>query len=345
MSVFIQGAERKQSNHERVFCFTMRKLALIVPCLWSMLLITLAPAITAAEPKEPISISAEVRAGYGYDSNVVIDDVDLATRQSDQFVDIGLTGSFRYEAPEGTDYLLNGSVSEKLYSSFDEFNGRLAVLTAAVEKEVGKATIGLNLRHIDYHLNGESFLKMDQISPTISWFPGKRTYLRIAYTIGSESFADSDERGNDQHQLDLTGYFFLRGLRRYMTLSLQGTSEEADVGYFDNNTRVLRVTYQDEINLLDKVSRLKVEVRREERVYDGLPGPFLGEPLPNERLFNEKRRDARNLLQFEWTFPINKLVDLSAEASIADNKSNQATADYGRRYFQLTFRYKLAPAE
>lgn len=298
----------------------MLRLILILACLS-------APLAGAEDADSRIQWSAEAELGYGYDSNVALDDVDFNTSAGDQFADLRLSGGLKVETERQVSATVDLTVSEKRYNSFDEFNGRLGLLSAGLERSYEHVSAGIDARYIDYRLDGEAFLDIWQIAPHLGFFPSQRTYLRVTWEYSDESFGDSPERDNQEHRLSLLGYYFVSGLRQHFTLRLQFAESDADNALFDLSSRDIRLTYNHE---LAGGARFRVGYRYQWRDYDEVPQPLTG----------RYREDRRQRIELSFSQPITKQLSVVFEAFSNDFGSNLDSADYDQQIYQLSLKYK-----
>lgn len=295
----------------------MRKVCLVVLVFASL------PALG----ESGLDWSGEIDIGYGYDSNVAVDDVDLATQAGDQFVDVTVSGGLDYSTDRGS--LSAGLVlGGKYYNRFDEFDGRLSMLSVGVERELGGLDLGFNVRHIDYRLDHDAFLSLTQISPTLAWFPSRRTYVRAALEFSDEDFETDSARDNRQRRLSLRGFFFMNGLKRYLSMRIQHTSDDADDGLFDNDAWEAALTYRHE---LPSGLAFETGYRYQRRDYDEELHPLLGAYRDDRR----RRFEAR----LEW--PLSEKLVAVAGVHRNDYRSNLASADYDQRVYEISLKYEL----
>lgn len=288
---------------------------------------------TAKENTEDSSVdfSSDIEVGYGYDTNVAIDDVDLNTSQGDQFADLKLSAQVRVETENDASFSASVILSEKKYNTFDLFDGRLSLTSLGVEKEFSKVNAGLSLRYIDYQLDGAGFLDMVQVAPSLSGFPSKKTYIRSVYEYSDESFDRSPERDNHQHKIALAGYYFINGLRRYMTLRIQAARNSADDDIFAHDAAEIRLAYHQNIRLFERDASLKVSYRYQRRDYDEAVEPTIG----------RFREDRRHRYEMDFEFPVTPSFSIITEVSSNDYQSNLDSADYSQRVFQVTLKYSF----
>ncbi len=300
-------------------------------CRFTLFLLLVASQSCWGAEENGVQWSGDIDLGYGYDSNVAIDDVDLNTSRGDQFLDLNLGGRVKLESKSGSSVSASISLDEKKYNSFDEFDGRLAIVSLTGEREFPGKTLSLAMRYIDYQLDHDGFLDIVQVSPAVSWFPSKKTFLRFAYEFSDESFDRSTGRDNEQHKVGVTGYYFMNGLQRYVTLRTQFSQDDADDRLFDNDTWEIRLSYEQKLKLLDEQTTLKLAYRYQKRDYEEAVNPSVG----------GFRRDKRHRYELEIEHPINKAATLSLKVSSSDYDSNLESADYSQETVELTLGYKL----
>ena len=192
-----------------------------------------------AEAKDNLELSAEVEVGYGYDSNVSVDDVDLNTNIGDQFIDLRFSSDLVFKIQESTKMSAGLTVSDRLYDTFDEFDGLLSLASLAVSHQKGDWEYGFITRYIDYQLDGSELLAMTQISPSLAWFPSKRTYLYLNYERSIEAYRENSQRNNDRDEVGAAFYYFIKGLRQYITIQADVAKEKAKTSFFGTRFYVL----------------------------------------------------------------------------------------------------------
>ncbi len=295
----------------------------------SVLLFTVVQPANAQE-KSKLEWSSDLEASYGYDSNVSVDDVDFSISQGDQFANFKVGG--RMELDRGDEeYTASLSVSEKLYDTFDEFDGRLTLARGSAEKKVGRYTLDMTGRYIDYRLDNEAFIDMYQLAPSISWFPTKRVFLRFAYQYSDESFDRNSGRDNDRHEFGGTAYYFMNGIRQYVSARLQYAEEGADDDEFSNDEVRFRLAYHQRFKMFGKEARLKLAYRYLTRDFDDIINPEIG----------EKRDDDRHRYEIELEVPINEAFSVSLDLVSNDNQSNLPSADYRHEVYQIGVKYEF----
>lgn len=278
---------------------------------------------------ETLSFGAEIELGYGYDSNVSVDDVDLSTSIGDQFADIQLSADTTYKARNNIELSVNLALSEKLYNSFNEFDGSLALASLSAGKEVGNFEFGFLAHYIDYKLDNDGFLTLSQLSPTVAWFYKKKSYLHLAYERTNESYERESDRDNSRDGIRASFYYFINGLRKYFSVQAEIGKKEANALIFDNEVWQIEVSYFNQISVLSRDSTIKLAYLRQERDYRESINPSIG----------DFRGDQRHRYEIELTMPFKKPWSLSSKVIYNNYKSNLTSSDYTQQIYQMTLKY------
>ena len=278
-----------------------------------------------------LSTSAEFDVGYGYDSNVSVDDVDLSTNIGDQLYDLRVAGDLKYEVNDELSFSGGLTLTDKRYDTFDQYDGRLTLATIAATKKSGALEWGLTARFIDYQLDGDGLLELKQVSPTLSWFPSKKTFVRVSYELSDESYDANRGRDNDRDELGFSFYYFVSGLRHYVTLQAEVAREVATTDQFSKDVRQLRLAWYRRLDVFGRNARFKLGYRYQERDYDEGVNVSIG----------DFRADTRHRYEVELDVPLNKHWSVRSEVVYNDYESNFQSADYTQQMYQITVKYKF----
>lgn len=308
----------------------MRRLCLQYDAAMRRLLLFLFLFLSSPGYAEKISYSSRLALGYGYDTNVLVDDVDLATEQGDQFTDLSLAGGLEKDFGDSITVTADIALSSKQYRTFDDFDGQLALASFSLQKKLSSVDLGLTVRHVDYQLDGEGFLHFTQAGPSVSWFPSKTIFIRGAYEYSDETFDDEMSRNNHQHKASLRSYWFLRGLKQYVLLHFQHSRDEAADFSFDNHSSEVSLRYRQEIALWARDVTVEIGFRYQERDYRKF-----------DETLDAHREDRRRRLDLSLEWPLTDKTSLECRISSSDYRSNLESADYKQNVYALTLKYEL----
>jgi hypothetical protein len=179
----------------------------------------------ADAPKPEADLNAS--AGYRYDSNVNIAELDQSSGEADNAVllEVGVNGRF----PLSEKFSLNAGYkfTSTRYAVFSEYDLAMHNLQAELVYRIGRGQAGLAANRFAVQLAGDGFVDVTQLSPNVSRLFANRYYLRAAYTRAEKSYADLATRDavNDSFRGD--AYFLLDGMDRHIAINIQGESEDA----------------------------------------------------------------------------------------------------------------------
>jgi hypothetical protein len=284
-----------------------------------------------------IRFTADAAAGLEYDSNVNLVDLDTNTGQADTafLADLGFGSEIaltdRASLELGYDY------SQTRYSEFSSFN--LAIHRAFAELEYRTSVIdaGIALHDIDARLDGEGYLDMRRVSPSVSRLFGERLYLRGAFIRTDKDHAADPGRSaaNDAYSGD--AYFFLDGTRRYVALGYTAASEDAVNDDFDYDGGLLKLKYALRMEWrgvdVELNSRLQLERRDYRQLLDAQTSPLLP---PN----GERRTDDRFRAGLGLDIPIAEWLTVENAIDYTSVDSNLETAAFD----EISYSVKLAAA-
>lgn len=287
----------------------------------------LAPAATA----EVIEGGVTFELGIGRDSNVAIDDLDLSISQGDHFTDIGGSLDLKYSPDERTDLGASLTVSEKAYHEFSEFDGQLVLASLRADRKIGDVTAGLTLRDINYDLDESRFLRLQQVAPSLSWFPAQKVYVRLDYEWSDETYFVAPDRNNEQQSLSLSTYLFINGLRHYWTVRGKFSRDKADNPTFSNDARELRLLYHRGFSLMKADASIDLIYRFQQRNFMEAREPTI----------DDFRIDRRGRYEARLNIPVGERFEISLRYSSADYRSNLDAAAFSQNLFQLKLSYEV----
>jgi hypothetical protein len=261
----------------------------------------------------------DARVGGQYDSNVALIDLDSSSGEPDLStrVEAGIgvkakltndtSISFAYDY-SGTDYATYSEYDLDLHHGRVTLNSRFQAFDA-----------GLSVDRYDGALDGEDYLSLTQVSPSIARLFGTRWYLRGAWLRTQKTYATLASRDADMTAFRGDVYFLLDGMRRYLAFGTQLGDENAFDAAYDFDSTQATLTYGRELGFSATDVRLKVQLRYEERDYTAA--------VPNE---GESRLDRRLRMKIGTTFPFSEHVSLETWLEHTHNESNTAEANLDR---------------
>jgi hypothetical protein len=274
-------------------------------------------------------LSAEVRAGLEYDSNVSVEEVDQSSGQSDYAA--VFDGQLKYKSPltQESKVSLGYDFSQSLYDEFSVVDRQTHMLSAGFSSDLEKVDLGANYRYIYSRLDGDKFLTMHQVSPYLSAFLTREWFWRGAYRFSDKKIDQNPGRDATYHSGELDVYYFVNGLRSYFNLGYRYKDEEAETSQFDYTGHRLKLRYVQRFDFFTRQAKATLALRYEDRDYSSLT-PGIG----------EKREDERYRADAELEIPLGKQAAISIYYRYNDNQSNLPSVDYDQYVAGSQFLYR-----
>lgn len=275
------------------------------------------------------AVAINLGAGYEYDSNVAVLELDTSTNAGDRsaLLDFGVAydkpGAGRFDVQAGYDF------SQSLHDDFDEFDVRIHRGSATLSYDLGRVDIGASLQHADAELDGNDFLTLEQISPYLSKLIGQRLFLRFAYAHSDKSFDGNPTRAATADTLSSDVYVFVDGLTTYLLFGYRDDHEDAVDAQLDYGGAMYRVQLTKRLNR-ERELTLRTSLRVENRDYK-YPNSSIGAP----------RRDDRTQFEVSLELPVGERATTQLVYEHADNRSNLPSVDFAEDVVSVRFRARF----
>ncbi|MEQ8204793.1 MAG: surface lipoprotein assembly modifier [Woeseia sp.] len=263
----------------------------------------------AQEPKADFSVNA--KAGYQYDSNVSIRELDENTGQADNALLLELGIDSRVPLSHSLSINAGYRYSQSAYQQFSEFDTALHQLHAEARYRIAGFDTGLALRHFAAGLDGDRFLDIRQVSPSVARLLGNKLYLRGAYTQASKTYADHESRNADNNASDVDAYFLLDGMRHYLAFGYRLEHEDAMNPELDFAGDRLKLGYGRQFEQVHIKALLALENRDYRNVTESL---------------GIARRDERLRASMEASLPVGQHFSFGLKAQYVEIDSNLESA-------------------
>jgi len=259
----------------------------------------------------------ELAAGYAWDDNVGLDEVERATGESDEVTSLEIQGSAEFSFDDRASVRISAGLVDDSYRQFSQVDRRTESLGINLETQLGKATVGVNWFDVSADLDDEAFLTYERISPYVAGFLSKQWFLRGEYVYGEKTIARRPGREADSHSVSIDSYYFIQGLKRYAVLGYTFRVDNARANRYDYDSHALKLRYVHRESLANLPLELELEGKFEDRRYKS-PDPFI----------QTEREDTRLRLSAELRFLITEYASVSVHVKNSDYDSNLPTASY-----------------
>ena len=271
------------------------------------------PQLASAETK----LDVELAAGYAWDDNVGLDELERATGESDEVTSLEIQGSAEFSFDDRASVRISAGLVDDSYRQFSQVDRRTESLGINLETQLGKATVGINWFDVSADLDDEAFLTYERISPYVAGFLSKQWFLRGEYVYGEKTIARRPGREADSHSVSIDSYYFIQGLKRYAVLGYTFRVDNARANRYDYDSHALKLRYVHRESLANLPLELELEGKFEDRRYKS-PDPFI----------QTEREDTRLRLSAELRLLITEYVSVSVHLKNSDYDSNLPTASY-----------------
>ena len=188
---------------------------------------------------------------------------------------------------------------------------------------------GVSLYYILARLDGDKFLELYRVSPSVSGFLAKKWFARGAYVYFNKSIEERPDRDADTNAGELDLYYFRRGLRSYFNLGYRYKDEDAEASEFDYSSNSIKLRYIHRWEMFSRLAKLELSWRYEDRDYDGITPSI-----------DEQRNDERHRWRGDFEIPIIGNSALQIYYAYSDNESNYPQSDYTQTLVGTRFLYR-----
>lgn len=268
---------------------------------------------------EEAVLSFDIAIGAEIDSNVSVNEIDQNTSEEDtaSFVDLGF--GIEKEFTETLSANITYDFSQSAYSEFSDFNLTLHTINGMISKTINDITGDINVAYAKSALDGQDFLTLTKISPSLSSFIGRRFYIRAGLDFTKKEFILNSERNADADGLLGSLFYFINGTRTYLSTTYTYSEEIAQNSEFDYYSDTIRLSIQHDITLWDRDWEFGFGYRMQKRYY------------ANEtQSINQRRKDTRQRISLEMEIPFGENYFLGFDFSYDDNQSNLQAAHYNQ---------------
>ena len=259
----------------------------------------------------------ELAAGYAWDDNVGLDELERATGESDEVTSLEIQGSAEFSFDDRASVRISAGLVDDSYRQFSQVDRRTESLGINLETQLGKATVGINWFDVSADLDDEAFLTYERLSPYVAGFLSKQWFIRGEYVYGEKTIARRPGREADSHSVSIDSYYFIQGLKRYAVLGYTFRLDNARANRYDYDSHALKLRYVHRESLANLPLGLELEGKFEDRRYKS-PDPFI----------RTEREDTRLRLSAELRLLITEYASVSVHIKNSDYDSNLPTASY-----------------
>ncbi|KWV95499.1 outer membrane beta-barrel protein [Erythrobacter sp. AP23] len=261
--------------------------------------------------------SLELEAGTIYDSQLVVDEIDVEQAEGDVAFRFGADVEYQPVDTDSFELEFGYDFGQSVYLDFDEFNLQSHVADVNASTRIGGARVGARYAFSHFRLGGDGLFDMHTVTPSVSGFVADGLFARAFYTYNDKDFATLDGRDATGNQVGASLFKFFADNAGFVSISGRWEDEDTVDPQFDYSGFVVGADLRVPIAGGRDGPRLQFGVDYRDRDYDSIT-PSIGEIRTEDRF----RGDV------ELTVPISERFSVEVGYRYTDRNSNLPSADY-----------------
>lgn len=287
-------------------------------------------ALSAAAPiqakDDAFNWSGKLQAGYQYDSNVNIRELDQNTERSDQALVTEAQLGLQWRPWRKLEVKAGAQHSDYAYQEFDAFDLAITTLNGEVSYDFDVVKVGMSRHDADAKLAGSDFLDYQLDTLYLSRLWGQQWFTRFAYEDTDKQFANLNERDATATAYSGDIYWFTPSAKSFITIGYTDHDETAADQQFSYDGSTLRLRWQTRAPLWGNEHTWQLGWQLENRDYM--------QAMPAR---NSARNEQRQSVQAKWQIPLGEVFRFTPKLEYVDNQSNLADVDYQETTASLNF--------
>jgi hypothetical protein len=151
----------------------------------------LLPALPVMAGEKGPDFGFKASAGYQYDSNVNVAELDTNTGEADSALLLNAGVDAALPLTKNLSFNVGYDYSQTSYQEFPAFDVAMHHGLAELAYDIAGFNTGLTFDRFDVRLDGDRFLEIDQVSPSVARLFGETFYLRGAFTRAGKRYANA----------------------------------------------------------------------------------------------------------------------------------------------------------
>jgi Tfp pilus assembly protein PilF len=261
--------------------------------------------------------------GAEYDDDVTRSELDVTSGESDMALVVELGGAYAlidrslWQLEVGYDFY------QSLYTEEDDFDLQSHSLSLDGSRELGPVTAGLGYRLVFSTLDGDDFLEIQALRPSLGMLMLPSWYVDMSLELQDRDF-DESARDSDRTRLGITNYVFVQNRGR-LAFGYHMLDEDAEGPEFDYDGYELSLGLKAFLSISDRELELDMVFEYLDRDYDNIT-PSIG----------RKRDDRRKTLRIGVARRLGKVGEVRLDWERTDADSNLPSADYRQNVIRLS---------
>ncbi|WP_055439084.1 surface lipoprotein assembly modifier [Pseudidiomarina woesei] len=274
-------------------------------------------AAQATESAETFSWQGDLEAGYLYDSNVNIRELDTTTNNADRAWLVKASLAAKWNPIQPLTVKAGVNHSDQRYDTYDDFDLAITTIHADLSYDFNLLTVGLSNHRADAKLAGDSFMDYTQNTLYASRLWTNQWFTRIEWRDIDKTFATNSERNAQATAYSADVYWFTPSANSFINIGYGVHDETATNNLYSYDGDELRVKWQTKEIIGEQQHTWQIAWQRSTRDYQQLQ-PDLTAP----------RYEQRQSVRAQWQLPLMDALVLTPHVEYVDNQSNVDAVDY-----------------
>lgn len=262
-------------------------------------------------------VSLELEAGAFYDSQLVVDEIDLEQTNGDFGFRLGADLEVEAIDTDAFELEFGYDFGQTIYTDFDEFNLQSHTADVSAATRVAGARLGVRYAFSHYRLDGDALFNMHSVTPSVSGFIADGVFARGYYRYADKDFDTRNERDATGHQVGASVFKFFDDNAGFVSLSGRWETEDAVDPALDYDGFALGADVRLPIAGGRDGPHVQLGVDYRNRDYEAITPSI-----------NEIRTEDRFRGEAELTVPISEQFRIETGYRYTNRNSNLPSADY-----------------
>ncbi len=279
-------------------------------------------SLLAGEHKSSFTFDAKL--AYLNDSNVGISELDTNSGAADTATSYGLSLSASLPISKQFISRFGYDFNDTSYENLSQFDLGLHHAFAELTWKPSLLDANINVEKFAAQLDGDDYLDLVQVTPSISRLIGNKVYLRGAFTQASKRYEALPGRDatNDAYRADV--YMLIDNMDRYIAVGIQNSEEDADDAAFDYASLRWNMSYGQTFAFASRDMKFRASLSHEGRSY-----------ATADESMGDYRQDKRMRLRIGADWNVFEHLSLAAHVEHTDIRSNLESAVLNKTVFGL----------
>lgn len=283
----------------------------------------------AAAEEQRFSWQGKLEAGYLYDSNVTVRELDTTTNESDQAAQLKGSVSLKWNPWANLNFNTGINHSETLYQSQDEFDLAVTTIHGDLSYDFSEITVGVSRHDAQADLAEQAFMDYQQDAFYLARLWGTRWYTRVAMQDIEKSFNQVSDRNATAEAIAGDVYWFTPSAKSFVMFGYTYHDETATNPELSYREPQYRLTWQSQAAGWGGEHTWQVHLQWQQRDYEA----------PMQLLDGAAREEQRMTVRAHWDIPLATALKLTPSIEYVDNQSNFAEVDYDETLAGLKLSY------